>query len=200
MTRVVWRGSGLRGGSGARAAARPGAGVGRRVGVMGLDLGGRSGTAWWTGELLTGGSLHDTLASGDFGFREIDCGGGTVAGERAGAEAISRLWMSMAGEWSLAGIAVQAQYLCIEDFILRSKIGSKQRVGLSSPRLAGLVEGMLVRVVAEREIARYPASRSKPFATSDRLKKWGLWCRGSEHCRDAAKQVALHVACLLEGA
>ena len=164
---------------------------------MGLDLGGVSGVAWWKGD-LGDGSLADCLSSGVFGFAEVDCGRGDVLGERRGAIEISRMYDSMMLDWTLDGIPVSSMWLVIEDFILRVKAGSTQRVGLSSPRLAGLVEGMLVRCIDGEQIARYPASRSKNFATSSRLKKWGLWCVGSEHCRDAAKQIALHVAVLRE--
>ncbi len=171
-------------------------GVGRRVGVLGIDAGGTTGLFWWHGELKE--SIRETLVGGRSGFEQIDCGMGSVDGERLGAEKIARRWVDLEAEWTLDDVPVQGRYLAIEDFTLRAKIGSKQRVGLSSPRIAGLVEGMLVRRVAGSSIARYSPSRSKSFATSDRLKDWGLWARGAPHSRDAAKQVALHIAVLLD--
>lgn len=170
--------------------------VRERVGLMGIDAGGTTGVAWWKGELLDG--IKETLAAGEFGFTQIDCGNGNVALERAGAERLARLYVEQQAEWTLASIPVQHQWLVVEDFVLRQKVGSKQRVGLSSPRIVGLLEGMLVRVVDGEHVARYPPNRSKAFATSPRLKDWGLWARSAPHARDAAKQVALHVAVLLD--
>jgi hypothetical protein len=171
---------------------------GKRIGVLGLDLGGTSGLAWWTGEVARG-SLKECLLGGEFGFTQIGCGNGSVHGERAGAEAISEVWRDLDFKWTLAGIAVGDRAMAMEDFILRPKVGSTARVGLASARLAGLVEGMCVRIVAADQIVRYSPSRSKSFANSDRLRLWGLWCRSMPHARDAAKQVAIHVATVHEG-
>jgi hypothetical protein len=164
---------------------------------MGIDAGGTTGVAWWSGELKDG--LGETLRDGEFGFTQVDCGDGSAGGERAGAKQLAELYMSVSADWTLAAVPVPCQYLVIEEFVLRQKVGSKQRVGLSSPRIGALLEGMLVRVVDEQCVARYAPSRSKQFATSERLKDWGLWCRSMPHARDAAKQVALHVAVLLDG-
>lgn len=165
------------------------------VGMFALDAGGVSGCAWWTGKLL--GSIKETLNAGEFGFAQIDCGRGTVDGERRGAEHIAHLYNDMAFKWTLAAVPVDDRYLLVEDFIIRQRVSSKQRVGLSSPRIVGLVEGMLVRIVDGANIARYSPSRTKTFATNERLRNWGLWCRGAEHSRDAARLIALHIAVLL---
>jgi hypothetical protein len=168
-----------------------------RVGVMGIDAGGTTGVAWWSGELKDG--IGETLRDGEFGFTQVDCGNGTPTGEREGAERIAHLFVEQQAEWTLASVPIGDQWLVVEDFVLRQKVGSKQRVGLSSPRVGALLEGMLCRVLDGGNIARYAPSRSKQFATSDRLKQWDLWCRSMPHARDAAKQIALHVAVLLDG-
>jgi hypothetical protein len=167
-----------------------------KVGVLGIDAGGTTGVAWWSGELKE--TLSETLRDGEFGFTQVDCGNGDTVLERAGVKRLAELYMSVSAEWTLQAVPVPHQYLVVEDFVLRQKVGSKQRVGLSSPRIAAMLEGMLVRVVDERHIARYAPNRSKAFATSERLKQWGLWCRSMPHARDAAKQVALHVAVLMD--
>lgn len=168
---------------------------GKLVGVLGLDLGGTSGLAWWHGELQ--GSIKDTLTGGVFGFTQVGMGLGTADAERTQAEAIATKFCDLSAEWTLAGVPMPAQSIAVEDFLLRGKPGSTARGGLASPRLAGLVEGMLVRTVSGDGWHRYAPSRSKGFATSDRLRLWGLWCRGAPHSRDAAKQVAIHIATLL---
>jgi len=172
--------------------------VGKRVAVLGIDAGGTTGLCWWHGVVL--GGIKETLIDGrlGFGFEQVDCGRGTVAGEREGAERICQRWVDLEAEWTLENVAVPNRYLVIEDFVLRAKVGSTQRVGLSSARIGALVEGMLVSRVPGSSVARYSPSRSKSFATSDRLKNWGLWCRAAPHSRDAAKQVALHVATLVQ--
>jgi hypothetical protein len=172
----------------------------KKVGVLGLDLGGTSGLAWWCGVIDGEMSLRDTLRAGKFGFEQVDCGNGSVAGEREGALAIAKRYGDLSAEWAFDYVAVEDRYIAIEDFILRARIGSTARAGISSPRLAGLVEGILVREIDASNVARYSPARSKGFATSERLKMWGLWCRSAPHSRDAAKQVAIHVASLLDAA
>lgn len=164
--------------------------------MLGVDAGGTTGLCWWTGELK--GGIRETLADGVHAWEQVDCGNGTVAGERLGAEQIAERWCDLEAEWTLDGVSVPNRYLVIEDFILRAKVGSTDRVGLASARIGALLEGLLAARIDGEHIARYSPSRSKSFATSDRLKLWNLWCRSAPHSRDAAKQVALHVACLLE--
>jgi hypothetical protein len=169
---------------------------GSRIGVLGVDAGGTTGLCWWTGELKE--TIRDTLRSGDYGWEQVDCGRGPAAAERLGAERIARRWVDLEAEWNMGGLPFDAMYLVIEEFVIRAKAGSTQRVGLSSPRVGALVEGMLAGRVPVGRVARYAPARSKHFATSDRLKDWNLWCKSAPHSRDAAKQVALHVAVLLE--
>lgn len=170
--------------------------AGRKIGVLGLDLGGTSGLAWWTGTLQ--GGIKDTLVGGDFGFTQVYCGNGDVVGERAGAEAMALLFRDLDFKWTLAGIPVADHQIACEEFTLRGAVGSTARVGLASARLASLLEGMLVSTASAEQWHRYQPSRSKSFASSERLKKWELWCRSMPHARDAAKQVAIHVATMLE--
>lgn len=164
-------------------------------GVLGLDLGGTSGLAWWHGTLQ--GSIKDTLVGGTFGFAQEGRGLSSPEAERTQAEAIAARWCDLSAEWTFAGVPLPHHHIAVEDFKLRGRPGSTARGGLASPRLAALVEGMLVRVAPAENWFRYEPGRSKSFATSDRLKAWGLWCRSAPHARDAAKQVAIHIATLL---
>lgn len=170
-----------------------------RYGIMGLDLGGVSGVTTWIGDVRSGDSISGTLRAGRFEWTQVDCGKGTADGERRGAERIAGEWLDFEFECCLSSVPVGNRLLCIEDYRLRSRPGgmaggSMARVGLSSPRLAGLVEGMLVRAIPGERIIRTVPATSKSFATNARLKDWGLWCRGGEHARDAARQIAVQVA------
>lgn len=167
-----------------------------KFGVLGLDLGGTSGLAWWHGQLQEG--IKETLLGGTFGFAQVGMGLGTAQHERINAETIAGNYRELVEQWEAAGVPAAHRHIAVEDFVLRPKVGSTARVGLASARLAALVEGMLVATVDAEQWHRYSPSRSKGFATSPRLKAWGLWCRSMPHARDAAKQVAIHVASLLD--
>lgn len=78
--------------------------------------------------------------------------------------------------------------LVVEDFILRSKVTDRSL--LSPVRITAKVETYLLRYgVLEDygDIQLQQASAAKSIATDERLKHWGLWIRGRQHARDAAR-------------
>lgn len=90
------------------------------------------------------------------------------------------------------GIAVEDIHLVIEEFELRQR-----NVELSPVQIAAGLE-VSARVLAG-SIEYQSASQAMTFATSDRLRDWGVWTVGSEHARDATRHLALRVAILLRG-
>lgn len=165
----------------------------REIGIFGLDLGGTTGVATWHGWLGDRKlPIAEELKAGVFWGGQVACGG-TVEGERAGTLLLRQMWRDWVNDTE-----IEESWLVMEDFVMRGRVGSTDRVGLSSARLAALVEGALLDELDANRIARYSPSRSKGYASSERLKKWGLWTVGKPHARDAAKQVAIHAAVLRE--
>lgn len=87
--------------------------------------------------------------------------------------------------------------LVVEDFILLPKEVkggmSSERSGLSSPRVASMLFCMaLERGWADADIYWQMPGVMKVI-TSDRLKNAGMWVVGSEHARDAAKHLLIHL-------
>lgn len=94
--------------------------------------------------------------------------------------------------------------MVMEDFVIRGRIGTTERVGLAPVRIGALLQGMLwgqhgPLVNAANSAALFTPVLQSPsdamrYATSARLKAWGLWQVGSDHKRDAARHWALYVA------
>jgi len=166
--------------------------------------GGVSGWCSFVGDLFPdvedgvedGVGLREVIRAGTAEYGHVDCGKGlsgeeSCVGERTGAVELAHLW------WGMQADGIECQ-LVVEDFVLRvgrgmgGGSGGAGRAGLSSPRVVAMVEGILMEDVDR--LWRYPPSRSKGFATDARLRDWGLWFRGAEHARDAARVLALHIA------
>jgi hypothetical protein len=88
--------------------------------------------------------------------------------------------------------------LVIEEWTPRLPLKSGERVVFSPIRVAERFLGMLQREYGdEPEVVWQQPSVAKRFATDARLRKWGLWVKGSEHRRDAWRHVCSRLNVLL---
>ena len=102
----------------------------------------------------------------------------------------------MAAEVLSLAVDRQVDRVVIEDFILLPasvKGGMNSgREGLSSVRVGALVYAFVRDYWPDSEIYwQYPSVMK--VIDSDRLKRAGMWVKGSEHARDAAKHLLIHL-------
>ena len=89
--------------------------------------------------------------------------------------------------------------LVIEAFVVghgSGKMANADRSGLYPVRIASCLEGCLVRQIPPNGIVYQMPSSAKRFMTDERLRAAGLWIRGSDHQRDAARHMALRLGTL----
>jgi hypothetical protein len=101
------------------------------------------------------------------------------------------LLAALSYEWTVErGLSASGLHVVSEGFSLR-KFGSSDKVGLYPVWIAAMFEGMLV----ERGIeVVYQEPSLKSYATSARMKRWGIWPRGaSEHQKDARRHIAIRL-------
>lgn len=179
------------------------------VGVMAVDPGGTTGVAWGVHNVRRKG-IKEVLASGRrYGTAEA------TGGEPYQAAKIVEIWNWFAGMCGRHRIPCT---LVFEDFVLRPRTSgaSAARSGLTPVRITELVRGMLIAqagmlregvagdglgepgfifacdIGADQIVLQQP-SNAKSFATNDRLKRWGVYEKGSDHKRDAMRHLALYL-------
>jgi hypothetical protein len=70
---------------------------------------------------------------------------------------------------------------------------SAERNVLYPVRIASCLEGLLYKRVNSGIVYQSP-SQAKRFATDQRIKRWGLWVKGSDHVRDALRHCCTYLA------
>jgi len=118
------------------------------------------------------------------------------AAERASA---ARLWGLMEGGpgtgANLGDLASPADRLVIEDFTVYGGKANEVSAGGAVP-LAPVRVGSMLAFAAElavMDVTYQMASMAKTTVTNERLKRWGLWTKGSEHARDATRHLVTYV-------
>jgi hypothetical protein len=105
-------------------------------------------------------------------------------------------------DWNLAGVALPDIHLVCESFALRLKkahgAGSDQRM-MDPIRVASAMEALALRRDLRPwvRIEYQMPSAAKKYVTNERMRRWGLWVRGSEHKRDATRHLAKKVSDIL---
>lgn len=156
--------------------------TGERFAVWAIDPGGTTGYAKGTFEARS--TLAETLSAA------VD-GSELFAGEVGGDTVEQSLFL--ADEFATWARAVRrdgfAVHLVFEDFQLRTALAD-----LSPVEVAHGVRVLLHGLGGYREAVQSPGD-AKRFATSERLRGWGLFAlgRGSDHKRDALRHMALRV-------
>lgn len=85
-------------------------------------------------------------------------------------------------------LLVKPAVVIMEDFVLRLPAKSMKREGLDPVRVLAVADW----VVGQRaRIDLQQPSQAKGVITDERLKKWGLWIKGSTHKRDAMRHLLL---------
>ena len=156
--------------------------------VMTVDPGGVTGIA--QGVFIPGPlgavTMAGTIRGHRLDTREVH------GGSLRQADEIARLWTLFKLDLERAG--VKDVVLVIESFALRQR-----SVELSPVEITWALLGQLKLRDRDRVLFQSPA-QAKGFATTARLKTWGLYSfgRGSDHKRDALRHLALAVANRLE--
>jgi len=162
--------------------------------VLAIDPGGDTGWKW----ALVDTSLEPTAAvqaARDDG-RLL---GGTIGGNENGqVQELVRYWSSACQRADrLArgmGRQVDAYHLVTEGFILG--ILDSDPSLLSPVRILAKLDLMVdeERLKPEPDQwSEYLASQAKSTVTDERLRRWGLWTKGSAHERDACRHLILHL-------
>jgi hypothetical protein len=158
--------------------------------VLAVDPGSTTGYVLWEGDEGYVGGLDVHLGV----LRRGEFKGGWKAGA-SGVFTACRAW--------------NADVLVLEDFILEGGDHSSEREGLDSCRINAVVEfnlnrdgpdlddgGVVGRLGVVIPIVYQTASQAKGIITDERLRKWGLWHRGSAHVRDAHRHLCLYLRTL----
>lgn len=125
-----------------------------------------------------------------------------VDAEKDIAKKIAMEWHDWDAECRLEGVAVDRSVFVMEDFVPRAKALTMQREILIPVRIAAYVEGMLVKELpgaGGRGIEYQQPGLVKGYANDARLRKWGLWVKGSDHQRDAWRHVVARLNRALRG-
>lgn len=166
----------------------------RWLSVLAIDPGGDTGWKWG----LVDASLEPTAAvqaARDDG-RLL---GGTIGGNENGqVQTIERFWSSACQRADrlvrgLGGL-VDEYHLVTEGFILG--ILDSDPSLLSPVRILAKLDLMVDEKRLQPEPddwSEYLASQAKSTVTDDRLRRWGLWTKGSAHERDAQRHMILHL-------
>ena len=176
----------------------------RNVSIFACDPGGNSGLAWGTFPVGYGMSVYDS-----FKLR-IDDGSDTLDGsESSQALAIAELWRQFLREKVKKNqMEPERVEFVMEDFVLRPGAHGGGKEGTSPIRIAWGVWGIRVgrsqefeewspnpQTVIQPIIWQLP-SEAAGYATSQRLKDWGVWVRGREHERSAWCHIAYRLSIL----
>lgn len=174
-------------------AKRVGAGV---VAVMAIDPGVTTGVARGVFDLDAGDGVLDVIASVthraayEVVGREVDQ-----------ARDLYEMWtdwvISVSGEVDGGGLSDAAR-VC-EYWTPRLPLRSSKEEVMYPVRIAAAMEGMREwdeqrsPLVVGPTVYQLPR-QAKGYATDERLKRWGLWERGSAHKRDAWRHVAFYLS------
>jgi hypothetical protein len=178
----------------------------RWVGIVAVDPGVTTGMAWGIYN-INADSVGASLREGEMvGWGELTGSEQWQAGQVVG------LWEELTGVCVERGIGCD---LVLEDFILRPGRATADRAQLAPVRIISLIEGMiLARGIGIdcplgregwetmggevlRPVVKQTPAAAKTFATSDRLKAWGVWKTSMRHSRDAWRHTALRIATLV---
>ena len=97
-------------------------------------------------------------------------------------------------------VSADDMYLVVEDFALRG--GQKVAELLDPVRVTSGLEALLLghpALIEGVSAARQQPGAAKGYATSERLKRHGLWVRGSDHRRDAMRHMLTCLSRVMAG-
>lgn len=167
------------------------------VAVFALDPGRTSGVMEFIGVL--GSNVRETfdLDEGEhLEIYQVDCQDEMVEAqfaEKKGAEELVERYIAFEYKATVEyGVEKANIVLACEDFVLRSgKDHNSDRSGLAPVRVTNLMMGIMhARTI--NWAFQSPSDAMSAFP-NQRLKDFGLWARGKEHGRDAARHGALWV-------
>jgi hypothetical protein len=152
------------------------------IGVFAFDPGGTTGVAW--SMMKVHATVAETLQAAEVFSQDV------TGDHREQAVKLDELLMACEYEWTVErALSAGDIYVVSEGFSLH-KIGSREKVGLYPVWVAAMFEGL----VHGRHEVVYQEPSEKKYATSARMKRWGLWRRGgSEHEKDARRHIAIRL-------
>jgi hypothetical protein len=166
------------------------------LGIFAIDPGQSTGIAMLVVDSSGGLTVAERVAS--CVVREsmevvLDVDDGSAAELNAAVE-IARLWQQFEFD---CGMSAEhdpcAVVMVCESWSPRLPMKSAERNVLYPVRIAACLEGLLYKRVNGGVQYQSP-SQAKRFATDERLRRWGLWVKGSDHVRDAFRHACCWMA------